>query len=251
MLANDAALADVTGADIWNINSVESVAFEYSRHNNNVTDFYAPDVFRASDHNPEIVGIDVRGRRAGADGDVGDGSAVPVRPRRPGPGAGRLHRPGHRHGGGPARHTLLGSAAVAADGSATVQLPPRSLPVGNHQLTVSYSGDEANEPSSTTVQARVDKARPRMTTDVNPNRVTTRTPVSLEVALSAPGITVSGPVTVQYRGITQRRQLSGGDVEFNLGRFPQARSYTVRVSYAGNNTTESVTEFVTIRVQRP
>ena len=61
VLANDAAFADVTGADIWNINSVESVAFEYSRHNNNVTDFYAPDVFRASDHNPEIIGIDVPG----------------------------------------------------------------------------------------------------------------------------------------------------------------------------------------------
>ena len=41
MLANDAAMDDVTGADIWNINSVESIAFEYSRFNNNVTNFYA------------------------------------------------------------------------------------------------------------------------------------------------------------------------------------------------------------------
>ena len=35
------ANAVVTGADIWNINSVESVALEYSRYNNNVTDYYA------------------------------------------------------------------------------------------------------------------------------------------------------------------------------------------------------------------
>ncbi|KQY64550.1 ExeM/NucH family extracellular endonuclease [Nocardioides sp. Root140] len=57
VLANDAALATVQGADVWNINSGESVAFEYSRHNYNVTDFYEPNVYRSSDHDPEIVGI--------------------------------------------------------------------------------------------------------------------------------------------------------------------------------------------------
>jgi len=57
VLANDAALADVTGVDTWEINANEAVAFEYSRHNNNVTDLYQPGVFRASDHNPELVGL--------------------------------------------------------------------------------------------------------------------------------------------------------------------------------------------------
>lgn len=57
VLANDAALADVTGVDTWETNANEAVAFEYSRHNNNVTDFYQPGVFRASDHNPELVGL--------------------------------------------------------------------------------------------------------------------------------------------------------------------------------------------------
>ena len=60
VLANDAALDEVTGVDIWEINANESLAFEYSRFNYNVTQFYAPDVFRASDHNPELVGVDVR-----------------------------------------------------------------------------------------------------------------------------------------------------------------------------------------------
>ncbi|MEZ5095091.1 MAG: ExeM/NucH family extracellular endonuclease [Nocardioides sp.] len=64
VLANDAALADVTGADVWEINANESVAFEYSRHNYNVTDFYAPDPYRASDHNPEVVGIVAAGAPA-------------------------------------------------------------------------------------------------------------------------------------------------------------------------------------------
>ncbi|QDG61075.1 ExeM/NucH family extracellular endonuclease [Pseudarthrobacter sp. NIBRBAC000502771] len=59
ILASPAANAVVTGADIWNINSVESVALEYSRYNNNVTDYYAPNQFRASDHDPVLVGLDL------------------------------------------------------------------------------------------------------------------------------------------------------------------------------------------------
>ena len=59
VLANPAARAMVTGVDVWQINAEESVAFEYSRTNYNVTDFYAPDQFRASDHDPEIVGLDL------------------------------------------------------------------------------------------------------------------------------------------------------------------------------------------------
>ena len=56
VLANDAALDEVTGVDIWEINANEALAYEYSRFNYNVTPFYSPDVFRASDHNPELVG---------------------------------------------------------------------------------------------------------------------------------------------------------------------------------------------------
>lgn len=59
VLASPAAMATVTGTDIWNINSVESVALEYSRYNNNVTNYYAPDEFRASDHDPVVVGLNL------------------------------------------------------------------------------------------------------------------------------------------------------------------------------------------------
>lgn len=57
IFANEAALKAVSGADIWNINSVESVALEYSRYNYNAKNLYQPDQFRASDHDPVIVGI--------------------------------------------------------------------------------------------------------------------------------------------------------------------------------------------------
>lgn len=59
-LANAAALGSTTGADVWNINSVESVAHEYSRHNYNVTQFYAETPYRSSDHDPLVFGIQVR-----------------------------------------------------------------------------------------------------------------------------------------------------------------------------------------------
>jgi predicted extracellular nuclease len=68
VLANPAALATVTGAHVWNINSVESVALEYSRYNDNVTNFYTDGPWRASDHDPLLVGIDPGTGRYGHDG---------------------------------------------------------------------------------------------------------------------------------------------------------------------------------------
>lgn len=71
------AFDSVTGADVWNINSVESLALEYSRFNYNVSDLFAPDQFRASDHDPVVVGLfdpsDEGGDNDGADaGDNAD-----------------------------------------------------------------------------------------------------------------------------------------------------------------------------------
>ncbi len=58
VLANGPAAADVTGVDVWTINGYESVYYEYSRFNTNVTNLYSSGPFRSSDHSPEIVGID-------------------------------------------------------------------------------------------------------------------------------------------------------------------------------------------------
>lgn len=57
ILLNKAALARSTDADIWNINSGESIALEYSRFRTHGTEFYSPDPFRSSDHDPVIVGM--------------------------------------------------------------------------------------------------------------------------------------------------------------------------------------------------
>src|SRR5690606_32095947 len=57
VLASDSLVEDVADADIWNINSVESIGLEYSRYNANVTDLYAEGPFRSSDHDPLLMGL--------------------------------------------------------------------------------------------------------------------------------------------------------------------------------------------------
>ncbi|NEN05658.1 ExeM/NucH family extracellular endonuclease [Diaminobutyricibacter tongyongensis] len=60
VLASPAADKAISGADVWNINSVESVALEYSRYNYNVTNLYAADPYRSSDHDPIVVGLGLK-----------------------------------------------------------------------------------------------------------------------------------------------------------------------------------------------
>jgi 5'-nucleotidase len=58
VLANPAARALVTGADVWQINAQEAIAYSYSRYNYNATLlFNGSDPFAASDHDPVVVGL--------------------------------------------------------------------------------------------------------------------------------------------------------------------------------------------------
>jgi hypothetical protein len=60
VLANAAARAMVTGADVWQINAQEAVAYAYSRYNYNATLlFNGDDPFAASDHDPVVVGLNL------------------------------------------------------------------------------------------------------------------------------------------------------------------------------------------------
>lgn len=65
ILASPAARGSVRGADVWNINAYEPVAYEYSRYNYNVLDLYDESPYRSSDHDPILVGIDAGCERHG------------------------------------------------------------------------------------------------------------------------------------------------------------------------------------------
>ncbi|MCZ2835960.1 ExeM/NucH family extracellular endonuclease [Modestobacter sp. VKM Ac-2985] len=61
-----ALVTDVTGVDIWNINSVESYGYQYDGY----PGWYDADPFRSSDHDPIILGLDLG--EPGAGGGTGD-----------------------------------------------------------------------------------------------------------------------------------------------------------------------------------
>lgn len=117
VLASPAALAAVTGVDIWNINSTESVGLEYSRYDYNVTDLYRDDVYRASDHDPILVGFDLAADETPTPGDgetptPGDGDT-------PAPGSGTTPAPGT--GTTPAPGAGAGQTPVAPAGSSLTE----------------------------------------------------------------------------------------------------------------------------------
>jgi predicted extracellular nuclease len=156
VLANPAAEAMVTGVDIWNINADESIAYEYSRYNYNATLLYEANPYRASDHDPEVVGLDlpaigpVASTVTADDVTVVHGKEVP-----------RIPVTVTADGVTPTGTVtvldgseVLGDATLT-DGSAVVVLPKNALKRGVHTLTVSYSGDDAVAPGSTTVTVLV------------------------------------------------------------------------------------------------
>ncbi|GAB3650639.1 hypothetical protein GCM10027591_08070 [Zhihengliuella somnathii] len=59
ILASPEAADTVTGSTVWDINADEPVALEYSRYNYNITDLYTADPFRASDHDPALIGLEL------------------------------------------------------------------------------------------------------------------------------------------------------------------------------------------------
>jgi 5'-nucleotidase len=161
VLANQAALGTVTGAHVWNINSVEPVALEYSRYNYNATNFYEANPFRASDHDPLLVGIDTSAAPVATSTTAQvSPDPVPVAKKDSAPGVVTVQvtSPKDVVDAGTVEvydgATLLGTATVSASGVATATLPAYKHK-GGHTLTVRYEGTELYAPSETTVSFTV------------------------------------------------------------------------------------------------
>lgn len=157
VLANEAAMESSTGADIWNINSGESVALEYSRYNYHGTDFHEPGPYRSSDHDPVKVGFDFVDDLAPAR------LELDVRPKQPKAGKGNLTLKveATSDAGVPS-----GSVTVTAGGEqVTGELDRRGRAVlhlrnpfdrpGTYDVTVAYGGDDAVGAAEETFEVRV------------------------------------------------------------------------------------------------
>jgi predicted extracellular nuclease len=247
VLANEAALASVTGVDVWDINAYESVYYEYARFNTNITNLYAPNPYRSSDHNPELVGIGLPDPQPVST--TITGSAAPIAYGSKGSVAIQV-LPSTATGTVTVTEgsDQLGSATLAA-GRATVDLAARSLPIGRHELTLSYSGDAWHEPSTGTVSVTVTKASPVLSAQVTPERVVAKdTKAQIVVTVSAEGITPSGSVLVAVDGSTYWASLVNGRAVVELKKFKQPGTYDAAVSYFGDSTTTADTTMISVVV---
>ncbi|WP_445529518.1 ExeM/NucH family extracellular endonuclease [Streptomyces cyslabdanicus] len=145
IVASPAATAMVTGATIWQINAQESVAFNYSRYNYNVTPFFNGDeAFAASDHDPVLVGFNT----GSESGKVASKVDLKVTPNKV--VAGKTEVMAHvtvtaagAKPTGTVTVTVDGrtySAELSGGGVANVKLPA-FRDAGTHTVTVDYSGD--------------------------------------------------------------------------------------------------------------
>ena len=57
VFASASMLPKVTGHTIWDINATESFAYEYDA---TYEGLFAPYPYRASDHNPTVIGVDTK-----------------------------------------------------------------------------------------------------------------------------------------------------------------------------------------------
>jgi 5'-nucleotidase len=145
---------------------------------------------------------------------------------------------------------LLGSVTLAS-GQGTVTLPAKSLPVGTHVLTLTYSGDTGHKPSTGPVTVVVVKAEATVTAKVKPKRVVVdETRARIVIRVDAAGFVPTGRVKVLVAGKTYRSKLEDGKAVITLKEFEKARDYTAKISYLGDDTTESARTKVTIKVKR-
>jgi 5'-nucleotidase len=157
VLANDAALATVAGADVWNINSVEPIALEYSRYNDNATLFYEASPFRSSDHDPLIVGVDLPTPLAESTVSAkaqavvyGTAAKVHATVTSTPTATGRVEV---REGA-----DVIGSGTLNSAGKANFLLRRLALAPGVHTLTIDYLGDSQVAPSTGTFSLTIRKA---------------------------------------------------------------------------------------------
>jgi hypothetical protein len=261
-LANDAALADTTGATVWNINSVESIALEYSRYNYNATLFYdGTTPYRASDHDPVLFGIDTTPVAAEQ---VATTVSVKVTPRKVTVNKTRpmVHVKVAAEDGSTVEDgtvtvaqgdRVLGSGPVA-DGTANVRIPAFDE-AGRQELTVSYAGGDGSgtaalSDSTTTVALTVDKQRPASKLTVRPGRVVVdRTRPTVRLVLDADGQRVTGPARVRAQARTWTSRVRNGVVQLRLPAFQGAGKRTVTVTYLGDGANASLTATRTIQVR--
>jgi predicted extracellular nuclease len=247
VLASSGVFGQVVDADVWNINSVESVALEYSRYNYNATLFYDESPFRSSDHDPLIAGVDLLApsstvSAAVADTTYGTAPKVDVTVTSDPAATGRVQvREGAR---------LLGSGTLNA-GTVSIKLGRFALKPGTHELTVDYLGNDEVPASSDTVSFTVAKVTPTMSTSVAPAKIVVKkTKARVSVTVSSDVVTPSGKVQIVSGGTVLRTAIlsDAGRATLKLPVFTTTGTKVLRISYLGDDLTATATTTVNVKV---
>jgi hypothetical protein len=133
VFASPSLAAKITGHAIWDVNAAESSAYQYDGE----PELYSPSPYRASDHNPTLVGIDLDAAATVSDATPSRGDLVTVT------GTGFL--PGERVTASlPSRNQgQLGSGTADAHGRVAIAVTvPPSLPAGGQQVLVAGTSGE-------------------------------------------------------------------------------------------------------------
>ncbi|WP_426245980.1 ExeM/NucH family extracellular endonuclease [Nocardioides sp. LHG3406-4] len=245
VFANEAAADLVTGADVYQINANEPVYYEYSRYNANLADLYSPNQYRASDHNPEIIGL--RFPAAPTATQV-TGTASPFEFGR----AGSVHvtvAPASATGDVEVRDgdTVLGTGTLSG-GQTTVQLPAGSLPVGAHELTLVYSGDSTHAAATGSVTVTVVKQRPTISAELDAAAQAGKKGGHLVVTVDAEGFTPTGTVVVVGEDTFGVASLRDGVARVALPKLKKGDHYFA-VGYLGDGRTREAATVVRVRVR--
>lgn len=253
VLVNDAALSRSTGTDIWNINSGESLALEYSRYNYHGTDFHAAGPYRSSDHDPVILGLLKTAPTTPAPGAVdttvtgtaatmtyGQAGSVAVKVV-PATATGTVTL---SRGGKTVGTTTLTS------GAGTIVVPAKALPAGTYRLALAYSGNAGHKPSTASVTLVVAKAEADVAGKVKPRKVVAKkTRARIVVRVGADGYTPTGKVRVRVAGKVYRARLVDGKAVIKLKKFKKPRVYRAKVRYLGDANTEAARTTVKLKVR--
>jgi predicted extracellular nuclease len=248
VFANPAAKAMVSGVDLWEINANESVYYQYSRYNYIGTNLYTPSVFASSDHNPEIVGINVPKTPPATvtlEAKVTP-QVVVVNRTEPvvhakvtgGKGTGTVEV---REGS-----TVLATQALTG-GAANLKLPVFTS-TGSHTLTVRYL-DGTTVLAEQTVSVTVLKAASDIRV-VRAKAVQGKKAVLVVKVSDSDLGTAAGKVRVKVRGEWRTARLADGKAKVSLGTFKKAGKQKLVVSYVGTDSCEGDRQVVRLRVKR-
>ncbi|HEV2797512.1 MAG TPA: Ig-like domain-containing protein, partial [Nocardioides sp.] len=138
--------------------------------------------------------------------------------------------------------TRLGEASLRGDGTARIVLPPKSLEVGTHALTVKFLGSASYLPSQSTVTVTVTKGRSKAEVAA-PTSLDAGDKAKIQATVDSFADDAAGTVRIlvkEVRGSFSKKVTrtleAGGKVVAKL-TVPRSGTYVVKVKYLGDRHT--------------